>query len=107
MLGTSVKARVNTEPMGEDARLEALVGEAESYDEYVPLKERRRREAERRAGKLGKNRRDRERELLEQERWDSKVEIVVWWARQHQIFILSVAICCPLCCRLFLVVSTS
>eukprot|EP00752_Nemacystus_decipiens_P012786 g11323.t1 len=53
---------------GEDARLEALAGEDEAYDEYVPLRERRRREAERRAGKLGKNRRERERELLEQER---------------------------------------
>lgn len=54
--------------VGEDARLEALAGEDDSYDEYVPLKERRRREAERRSGKLGRNRRDRERELLEKER---------------------------------------
>lgn len=53
----------------EDAKLEALAGEDESYDEYVPLRERRRREAERRTGKLGKNRRDKERELLERERW--------------------------------------
>lgn len=53
----------------EAARLEALAGEDESYDEYVPLRERRRREAERRSGKLGKNRRDKERELLERERW--------------------------------------
>ncbi|CAN0009673.1 unnamed protein product [Scytosiphon promiscuus] len=53
---------------GEDARLAALAEEDDSYDEYVPLRERRRREAERRAGKLGMNRRERERELLEQER---------------------------------------
>lgn len=52
-----------------DAAVQALLaGDDESYEEYVPLKERRRREAERRAGKLGKNRRDREREILEQER---------------------------------------
>lgn len=77
--GTSVKlygrkkeaaaaAAAAAETDGQDARLEALAGEDESYDEYVPLKERRRREAERRAGKLGKNRREKERELLEQER---------------------------------------
>lgn len=73
MPGTSVRAyaRQREEAAaagGEDARLEALAGEDESYDEYVPLKERRRREADRRAGKLGKNRRDREREQLEKER---------------------------------------
>lgn len=72
--GTSVKLNGRKKEAaaaeaGADARLEALAGEDESYDEYVPLRERRRREAERRAGKLGKNRRDRERELLEQERW--------------------------------------
>lgn len=55
--------------ISEEAKLEALLGEDESYDEYVPMKERRRREAERRAGKLGKNRRDREHEILEQERF--------------------------------------
>eukprot|EP00903_Cladosiphon_okamuranus_P005699 g5660.t1 len=68
--GTSVKlyGRKKETAEDEDARLEALAGEDESYDEYVPLRERRRREAERRAGKLGKNRRERERELLEQER---------------------------------------
>lgn len=56
--------------------MEALAGEDESYDEYVPLRERRRREAERRTGKLGKNRRDKERELLERERWAGS------WARK-------------------------
>lgn len=71
MPGTSVKLygrKKEAASAKEDARLEALAGEDESYDEYVPLRERRRREAERRAGKLGKNRRDRERELLEKER---------------------------------------
>lgn len=76
MPGTSVKLygrkkEAAEAAAGEDARLEALAGEDESYDEYVPLRERRRREAERRAGKLGKNRRDRERELLEKERWET------------------------------------
>lgn len=71
--GTSVKLygrkkEAAAAALSEEARLEALAGEDESYDEYVPLRERRRREAERRAGKLGKNRRERERELLEQER---------------------------------------
>lgn len=72
MPGTSVKASYAAKraevATTEDSRLEALAGEDESYDEYVPLKERRRREAERRAGKLGKNRREKERELLEKER---------------------------------------
>ncbi len=54
--------------ISEEARLEALAREDESYDAYVPLRERRRREAERRTGKLGKRRRKRERELLERER---------------------------------------
>lgn len=70
MPGTSVsRKRETSAERGADARLEALAGEDESYDEYVPLRERRRREAERRTGKLGKNRRDKERELLERERW--------------------------------------
>lgn len=51
---------------GDESELGAL---EESYDEYVPLKVRRRMEEERRAGKLGKNRRDKERELLEKERY--------------------------------------
>ncbi|CAM9711097.1 unnamed protein product [Ectocarpus sp. 4 AP-2014] len=72
MPGTSVKLygrrKEEAAVAGEDARLEALAGEDEGYDEYIPLKERRRREAERRAGKLGRNRRDRERARLEQER---------------------------------------
>ncbi|CBN79482.1 DEAD box helicase [Ectocarpus siliculosus] len=72
MPGTSVKLygrrKEESAAAGKDARLEALAGEDEGYDEYIPLKERRRREAERRAGKLGKNRRDRERARLEQER---------------------------------------
>ncbi|CAM9769902.1 unnamed protein product [Ectocarpus sp. 12 AP-2014] len=72
MPGTSVKLygrrKEEAAVAGEDARLEALAGEDEGYDEYIPLKERRRREAERRAGKLGKNRREMERARLEQER---------------------------------------
>lgn len=70
MVGTSVKASVGVPGvvMGDEARLQALVGEDESYDEYIPLKERRRLQAEQRAGKLGKSKRDRELELLEQER---------------------------------------
>lgn len=58
-----------SQAVGEDARLEAIARNDEEYEEYVPLKERRRREAERRAGKLGTNRRNRERELREQERY--------------------------------------
>lgn len=84
MPGTSVKssytrrrdasAAAEAGAGGEEAKLEELarLGEDDSYDEYVPLKERRRREAERRSGKLGKNRRDKEREQLERERWVSR-----------------------------------
>lgn len=85
MPGTSVKLygrrKEEAAAAGEDARLEALAGEDEGYDEYIPLKERRRREAERRAGKLGKNRRDRERERLEQERCVYVVVYLLleWW----------------------------
>lgn len=69
MPGTSVVRRRDASvERREYAKLETLAGEDESYDEYVPLRERRRREAERRTGKLGKNRRDKERELLERER---------------------------------------
>lgn len=80
MPGTAVsRKREASVEKWQDARLEALAGEDESYDEYVPLRERRRREAERRAGKLGKNRRDKERELLERERWAGP------WARKRII----------------------
>lgn len=77
MVGTSVRARRrdgDDKEISEEAKLQALLegDEDESYDEYVPLKERRRREAERRSGKLGKNKRDREREILEQERCAGK-----------------------------------
>ena len=68
-VGTHSRKRGASAERREEAKLEALAGEDESYDEYVPLRERRRREAERRSGKLGKNRRDKERELLERERW--------------------------------------
>lgn len=69
MAGTSVKERRSSlQDMKDEQRLDALAEEDESYEEYVPLKERRRREAERRAGTLGKNKRDRERLLQEQER---------------------------------------
>lgn len=84
-----MKSSLNNKEMS-DAKLEALAGEDDSYDEYVPLKERRRREAERRAGKLGKNRRDREREILEQERCASNVGCTIFrsFLMEGSVFVL-------------------